>query len=381
MKIVIAPDKFKGTLTSFEFCDIFESTFQKLLPKATVISLPLADGGDGTIDIAQHYLGGEFISKEVRNAYGVIVNANYLYSESTKTAFIEMAEASGMKTIVHNDLNVKEASTFGTGELILDAINKGAETIILGLGGSATNDCGIGMAKALGYCLLDESGNEVVPIGKNLPKITKITSENVHTQLFEVNFKIACDVTNPLYGSNGASYVYAKQKGASDSDIELLENGMQHFSKVLDDYFNINTQEIIGGGAAGGMGVASKTFLNGELISGIELVKELSNFNAHIKNADWILTGEGMLDEQTKNGKTIQGILSVRPSPTKIAVFCGKIAIATKTLDTLNINYAKDILSIAEDLNDALTNTKQHLHILAEQFVKNEFAEANFAKS
>ncbi|WP_075341451.1 glycerate kinase [Tenacibaculum agarivorans] len=370
MRIVIAPDKFKGTLTSFEFCDIFKNTLQEFSPNTHIQLLPLADGGDGTIDIAQYYLGGSFITKEVQSAYFNTIKASYLYAETTKTAFIEMAEASGMKALISDHLNVRKASTFGTGELIIDALDRGAETIIIGLGGSATNDCGIGMANALGYEFYDRQENLVHPIGENLAKIEKITSTNIHPRLHHVNFKIACDVTNPLYGPNGAANVYAKQKGASDKDIAVLEDGMIHFSSVLDRHFDTKTQSIVGGGAAGGMGVGCHIFLQGELISGFSLLKDLANFEEAIQHADWIITGEGQLDEQTKNGKTIQGILQARNPDTKVAVFCGQVSLTNAELTNFKIDYARDIISIATDINDAFTNTKQHLKHLAETFVK-----------
>ncbi|WP_299676037.1 glycerate kinase [uncultured Tenacibaculum sp.] len=372
MRIVIAPDKFKGTLSSFEFCDIFKNTLQNFVHRDNIKLLPLADGGDGTIDIAQYYLGGNLMTKQVKSAYLNEIEASYLYSETTKTAFIEMAEASGMKALIGDVLNVKKASTFGTGELIIDALEKGAETIIIGLGGSATNDCGIGMATALGYEFYDVKGNPVHPIGENLNEIEKVSSKNIHPKLQNTTFKIACDVTNPLYGPNGASHVYAKQKGASESDIILLENGMIHLSKVLDDHFNTQTQKIVGGGAAGGMGVGCHIFLKGELISGINLIKELANFNEVIQDADWIITGEGKLDEQTKNGKTIQGILQARNLLTKVAVFCGEISLTSEELKHFKIDYAKDIINIATDVNDAFDRTKFYLKELAEKFVEDQ---------
>ncbi len=370
MKIVIAPDKFKGTLTSFEFCNIVEKSILSIIPEANILKLPLADGGDGTIEIIHHYLNGEFINTQVKNPFFETINASYLFNSAKKIAFIEMAEASGIKSIKKHSLNVKKTSTYGTGELIKNAIEKGAKTIILGLGGSATNDCGIGMAHALGYNFLDKDQNPVFPIGENLQNIKYIDNKNVLPNLYEIDFKIACDVTNPLYGAEGAVNVYAKQKGASDEDLPLLENGVISFSEVINDYFNIKSQQIIGGGAAGGMGVGCTTFLQGKLISGNELIQNLANFKEKIKDADWIITGEGKLDNQTASGKTIQGILKARNSTNKIAVLCGKITLSKNEINNLNINHAEDIISIAKNEKDAFENTTTHLSYLAKKVAK-----------
>ncbi len=371
MKIVIAPDKFKGTLSSFEFCEIFKEAILSTLPNTKVLSIPLADGGDGTIEIIHHYLGGSFIKLKVNNPFFQSVEATYLYSSKHKTAFIEMAEASGVKLIPEASLNVIEATTYGTGELIKNAIRKGAKKIILGLGGSATNDCGIGMASALGYRFLDNNGNSIIPIGKNLSKITTIVDTDVIPELYNVDFKIACDVNNPLYGVNGAAKIYAKQKGASDDSIDLLEKGLIGFSKIINTFFNTRCETIIGGGAAGGMGVGCNVFLKGKLISGYKLIQELADFEKKIENADWIVTGEGKLDPQTESGKTIQGILKVRKTKNKVAVICGEITTSKSDLKDLNIDYADEIIRIAKNKEDAFNNTKVHLLNIAKNFITN----------
>ena len=250
--------------------------------------------------------------------------ASYLYSDSSKTAFIEMAEASGVKLLRPEQFDCKNASTLGTGEMILDAMNIGASTIILGIGGSATNDCGIGMATALGYRFLDDNNQEVKPIGANLSSINSIDITKVHPKLNDIDFKIACDVTNPLYGKEGAAYVYAEQKGAKAEDVIMLDKGLKDFSKIINSVFNVDVQSIEGAGAAGGMGIASKVFLKGALESGIQLIKNLANFDDKINQSDWVITGEGKLDLQTLSGKTITGILiSAKAKKIKVAAFWG----------------------------------------------------------
>jgi len=370
MKIVIAPDKFKNSLSSLEFCNIVEKQILSQNPEATIVKLPLADGGDGTIDIVNFYLNGETKEKTVSNPFFKAIKATYLYAEKSKTAFIEMAEASGVKLLSANALDCKNATTFGTGELILDAINNGAKNIILGIGGSATNDCGIGMATALGYRFLDKENKSVNPIGAKLSTIKTIDLSQVHPKLFEVDFQIACDVTNPLYGKNGAAYVYAEQKGATKEDIKLLDKGLEDFSKIISSVFHVNAQSVSGAGAAGGMGIAAKVFLKGNLESGIKLIKQLSDFDNQITDADWIITGEGKLDKQTLSGKTIQGILDASaPKNIKVAAFCGTIDINKKNLNSMGITYAAEVIKEAKNLEDAMMNAKLHLKNMTKKFV------------
>lgn len=262
MKIVLAPDKFKGSLTATEFCDEVADVLTSYDVSLQIKKLPLADGGDGTIEVANYYLGGSLVDLEVTGPYFNKVKATYLYSDRTRTAFIEMAEASGLKLVKDQPLDTKNATTLGTGELIKDAISKGAHKIILGIGGSATSDCGIGMAKALGFKFLDKNGLELEPIGASLSKIESIDKVDVLPELSNVAFTIACDVSNPLFGENGAAYIYAEQKGATAEDIQLLDDGLQSFSKVLKAEYAFDLQNIPGAGAAGGLGAASITFLS-----------------------------------------------------------------------------------------------------------------------
>ena len=369
MKIVLAPDKYKGSLTGLEFCNIVAPILKQTV-NADVINVPLADGGDGTIEVVNYYLNGNNIEVEVNNPVFNKIKANYLYAEESKTAFIEMAEASGLKLLKPEEQNCMNTTTFGTGQLILDAINKGAKHIILGIGGSATNDCGIGMATALGYRFLDENNNQVKPIGSELINIKSIDDTHVDSQLKSVSIQIACDVTNPLFGTNGAAHVYAKQKGASKNDIEYLDQGLQSFSKVLDAHFNTNVQDISGAGAAGGMGAGCVTFLNGTLSPGIELVKQIADFDNKIKNSDWIITGEGKLDSQTLSGKAIDGILkSAKPQGIKVATFCGSVDLSQEALQKIGIQYSASIMDKAKNFEDALVNTETYLNQITKDFI------------
>jgi len=371
MKLIIAPDKFKNSLTGLEFCAAVETGIREIIPKVNIIKLPLADGGDGTIEVVNYYLKGEVIHVTVNNPFFKPVSASYLFAKSSKTAFIEMAEASGVKLLKPEALDCKNATTFGTGELILDAINRGALNIILGIGGSATNDCGIGMATALGYRFLDNDNKAVKPTGANLSHIKVIDASHVHPKLNEVNFNIACDVNNPLYGENGAAYVYAKQKGATPKDIEMLDKGLQDFSKLIVSKFGVNPQLIKGAGAAGGMGIASKVFLNGRLENGIQLIKDLAEFDSKLSTADWVITGEGRLDYQTLSGKTIMGVInSAKSKNVKVAVFCGAIALEQNKIKALGILHADKVDNYAENKADAITNGFTYVMQMARGFAQ-----------
>lgn len=371
MKIIIAPDKFKGSLTGMEFCKAAEEGIKRIIPDAKVRWLPLADGGDGTIEVVNFYLNGQIVNVLVNNPFFVPINATYLYSDTTKTAFIEMAEASGLKLLRPEQFDCKNATTLGTGEMIIDAIDKGALTIILGIGGSATNDCGIGMAEALGFRFLDVDGNPVRPIGKSLSEIRRIDDSNVDTRLKHTTFKIACDVTNPLYGSNGAAYTYAPQKGASQKDVLMLDKGLQDFSVILQEAFKIDAQSIEGAGAAGGLGIASKVFLNGTLEPGIDLMKNIAQFESRIENADWIITGEGKLDSQTLSGKTVQGIISsAKAKNIKVAALCGAIELDEKSIKAFGIDYLDAVLNHSENMEDAMLNGFQYVKEMARNFAE-----------
>lgn len=371
MKIVIAPDKFKNSLTGLEFCNAVEEGICSTISNVDIVKLPLADGGDGTIEVVNYYLKGEVIHVIVNNPFFQPITASYLYSESSKTAFIEMAEASGVKRLKPEQFDCKNATTLGTGEMIVDAIKKGASKIILGIGGSATNDCGIGMATALGYRFLDKNNTEVKPIGANLSKIASIDVSNVHDKLYEVDFSVACDVNNPLYGLNGAAHVYGAQKGATTTDIVTLDRGLRDFSKILNAVFNIDVQSVKGAGAAGGMGIASKLFLKGNLKSGIELVKHLADFDAKIENSEWIITGEGRLDNQTFSGKAIKGVVdSAKKYGIKIAAFCGSTNLNSNAIKEFGIDYVDLVDNYAKNKKDAMQNGFSYVRDIAKVFAE-----------
>mgnify|MGYP001813934258 CR=1 FL=1 len=362
MKFVIAPDKYKGSLTAFEFCNAVEEGFNKALVNTEIIKMPLADGGDGTIDVVKHYLKGDIIKVKANDPLFRTIEASYLFSSETKISYIEMAEASGLKLLKENEKNCMLTTTLGTGELIADALQKGAKEIILGIGGSATNEGGIGMAFALGFRFLDKNNAVLEPKGENLMHIKTIDSSGVNPLLKNVVVKVACDVTNPLYGKNGAAYIYASQKGASNEEIEALDNGLKNYSEIVQRQFGIDVQQIEGAGAAGGMGAGSVVFLNAQLTSGIDLIKELADFDTNIKGADWIITGEGKLDDQTLSGKTISGVItSAKNQNIPVAALCGSVNLSVETQKELGLDYAISIVKGISDLEEAMASSYTNL--------------------
>ncbi|WP_420603163.1 glycerate kinase [Flagellimonas sp.] len=371
MKFVLAPDKYKGSLSGLQFCEVVERGLRRVFPNAEIVQMPLADGGDGTAEVVQHYLHACQLKTIVKDPLFRDVTSGYLFSQEKETAFVEMSEASGYKLLDKDELNCMNTTSFGTGQLIVHAIEQGAKEIVLGIGGSATNDAGMGMAAALGYQFLDEKGNELSPIGKNLSKVVKIDLEDVLPTLKDVKIKVACDVNNPFYGRQGAAYVYGPQKGASAEDIIHLDQGLESFAKIVHGQFGVDVQKIPRAGAAGGMGAGAKVFLEAVLLSGIDLIKEIADFDNAIMDADWIITGEGQLDHQTSSGKTIDGVIkSAKIQGIPVAAFCGSVDIDINQLEGMGLEYATSILNGIGTLEDAKNNTSKNLEMTSYNFAR-----------
>ncbi len=369
MKIVIAPDKFRGSLTGIEFCWIIKEAIWEVLEDVEFVEAPVADGGDGTLAALEAQVPHGKKTVEVLDPLFRKIQASYLYNDIYKIAFVEMAEASGLRLLQEEERNCCESTSYGTGELIKAAMDQGAKKIILGIGGSATNDCGMGMAAALGYQFLDAHGKEVKPIGKNLSLVKEIKTDAVDPRIMEVDFEVACDVISPLYGEYGAAYVYGPQKGASEEEIAMLDQGLRDFNQVLIKAFNQDIHDIYGTGAAGGMGAGAMNFLNGELKSGIELVKEMIRFDKRIEGADWLITGEGKLDFQTLSGKAVKGVVeSAQLQDIPVAAFCGSISLPQDALSTMGIYYSDSVMLQALNYDDAMKNGKTYLAKMARDF-------------
>ena len=310
-KIVVASDSFKGCLSSMQVADAVERAVLQACPACDVIKIDVADGGEGTMDALQHTLGGHKIWLEVSDPLGRPVRASYVILEDGTSAVVEMAVASGLTLLSPEERNPLETSTYGTGQLIADALNKGCRKFLIGIGGSATNDAGMGMLQALGYRFTDAQGNVLCGCGESLEKVASIDASSASPALKESEFIVACDVDAPLYGPKGAAYVFAPQKGADTETVERLDNGLKHFSEVVAKSMDVIEEyaHTHGAGAAGGLGFGLMTFLNARLVSGINMVLDAIGFDSIIKDADLIITGEGRIDSQTLAGKTPYGVL------------------------------------------------------------------------
>jgi glycerate 2-kinase len=312
MKVVIAPDSFKESLTAKQVCIAIETGFKRVFPSATYHLVPVADGGEGTVQSLVDATDGELKHLIVTGPMAKKVNAFYgLLGGDRQTAVIEMAAASGLHHVEADLRDPKLASSYGTGELIKAALDNGVKKIIIGLGGSATNDGGIGMLSALGVIFLDDAGKELVANGAALSLIKTIRTELIDPRLAECEVLVACDVDNPLCGIRGASHVFGPQKGATHEDIQFLDNSLKHYAACIKQQCNIEVLEQPGAGAAGGMGAALMAFTNATLKPGIELVLEAVNLKQFMQGADLVITGEGRIDEQTLYGKTPMGVATV----------------------------------------------------------------------
>ena len=308
MKVAAAIDSFKGSMTSLEVAEAFEKGVKKVYKDAEFIKIPLADGGEGTVKALIDNLDGKMVNIKVKDPLMRDIDSFYGISGDGKTAVIEMAAASGLPLLSPDERNPLKATTFGTGELIKDALEKGCWEFIIGIGGSATNDAGTGMLSALGYIFLDENGNELEPNGENLINIKSFKDDKVMKEVSEAKFLIACDVDNPFYGTNGAAHVYGKQKGATGDIIKILDDGMRNFSNVIEKIKKTDISNISGSGAAGGLGGAFTAFFNSELKPGIDIITEKIELENKINGSDYVITGEGRIDFQSAMGKTPSGV-------------------------------------------------------------------------
>lgn len=309
MKVVIAIDSFKGSLTSMEAGYAAKEGILKAYAEADVVVKPLADGGEGTTEALIEGLGGTYVNVEVTGPMGKPVSARYGIMADGRTAIMEMAEAAGIILLDRKELNPWKASTTGVGEMILDAVNKGCREFIIGIGGSATTEGGIGMLQALGYVFYDADGKSLPPVFESLDKIESICAENVPEILQECHFQIACDVTNPLCGEDGAIYVYGSQKGVKQIEKKLMDEAMLHYAKKTAEFVGKDNSLISGVGASGGLGFAFLSFLsNVELKSGIAVVLEAIELEKELVDTDIVITGEGCMDFQTAMGKVPVGV-------------------------------------------------------------------------
>ena len=307
MTILIAPDKFKGSLTAQQVCKAIEEGLCSINPALTIFSIPLADGGEGTSDLLTDFSDGSNVSVTVVDPLFREIESGYGISRDGKTAFIEMAKASGLQLLNSKERGPLTTTTFGTGQLIKHALERGAKHIILGIGGSATNDAGIGMAEALGFSFLSASKEKLRPIGKNLVHLASIETDHIHPLLTHTKFTVLCDVQNQLCGVEGAAYVFGPQKGAGAAEVKILDRGLRQFKKIAKATFKTNL-DFPGAGAAGGLGAGAKVFLKATVSGGFDFISRFTKLEDTIRRVDIVLTGEGKIDRQTLSGKVVRGV-------------------------------------------------------------------------
>ena len=308
MKIIISPDSFKGTMTSGEVTSVIKTAIKKVDNNIETICLPIADGGEGTLDALIKATKGRYLTAVVQNPLGKLIEAKYGVLGDEKTCVIEMAQASGLTLIQEKEKTPRFATTYGTGQLIQHAMDSGYRQFIIGIGGSATNDGGQGMLRALGMKFIAKDGKKILNDVFQFKEINKIDLSNFDSRISESAFMIACDVENPLIGSNGATSVFGPQKGVVQHDINRFDQNLNHYISVVESQQNVEVRHRAGAGAAGGIGSAFMAFFPHQFKSGVDIVLEAVQFSKHLDHADFVITGEGKSDEQTLSGKAPIGV-------------------------------------------------------------------------
>ncbi len=365
-KYVVIPDSFKGCLSSGEICDIIAREIRRRDPEARVCALPVADGGEGTVDAFLGALGGEKIAVPCRDPYGRPLTAHYGLFPDGKTAVIEMAAAAGLP-LVGEDRRVADTTTYGVGQLIAHALKRGAERIILGLGGSATNDGGCGAAAALGVEFLDAEGKAFVPVGGTLCRIAHIRTDGLLPALRQAEVIAMCDIDNPLCGESGAAAIFAPQKGADAATVRMLDEGLAHLAAVIEMDLDRSLLTLPGGGAAGGFGAGSVAFLGARLQMGIEAVLDLTDFDRLAADAYLVITGEGRLDSQSLRGKVVVGVARrARALSVPVVALVGSSETDIAAAYDAGVTAVFPINPAPTTLSEALAHARTHLAFTAE---------------
>ncbi|KXN76843.1 glycerate kinase family protein [Lactobacillus johnsonii] len=370
-KYVVAPDSFKESMTAKEVCNAMENGIKKADSAAEVIKVPMADGGEGTVDSLVDATHGQRVIVEVTGPLGNKISASYGILGNGTTAVIEMAKASGLEIVEKKKRNPMITTTFGTGELIRDALDHNVKEIIIGLGGSSTNDGGSGMAQALGAKLLDQNNHQIPFGGGNLDKLDKIDISNLDSRLQDVKIILASDVTNPLIGKDGASRVFGPQKGATPEMVEKLENNLQHYAKIVKRDLNKEVALVSGAGAAGGLGAGLMAFTTCEMRRGVDLAIEVTKLEEKIRDADYVFTGEGGTDFQTKFGKTPYGVAKLGKKYHKPVIsLAGYLGEGIDSLYSEGFTAIFGIIPGACDLSTALKNGPSNVARTTENIVR-----------
>ena len=370
MKIIIAPDSYKESLTALEVAENIEKGIKAAVPASETIKVPMADGGEGTVQALVDANDGQMIKEEVIGPEGNKVKAFYGILDGNR-AVIEMAAASGISYIDPVTADPRTTTTYGTGQLIKSALKRGARHIIVGIGGSATMDAGIGALQALGFTFKDKEGQEIGRGGGQIHRIASVSKENLYPPAEELYLEIACDVSNPLYGENGAAYIYGPQKGASKEQVEELDQNFRKFNQFVRDNYNRDLQLLPGAGAAGGLGAGLITFLNGELKEGADIVARANRLEEKLKGADLVITGEGQLDSQTVNNKApIHVAHLAQKQGIPVIAIAGSFGDGYQKVYQEGIDAAFSIIDKPASLNKIILATPELLQETARNIIK-----------
>ena len=371
MKIVLAPNAFKGSLTATEAAIAMEAGVRKILPDAEVVQVPVADGGDGLIDVAVEALNGEIRTLMVKGPRESILEANYGYVKSMDMVVVEMALASGLALLPKELQDPTLTTTYGTGELIKAGLDLGVNQINVGIGGSATTDGGIGMAQALGVRFLDKNGRQLPGIGQSLALIAKIDISGLDPRIKETTVNAVCDVENPLYGSQGAAFVYGPQKGASPEQVRALDNGLKNFAQRIKEDLGIDVGDMPGAGAAGGLGAGLHAFLGAQLYKGIDLILDLVGLHEKLSGADLVITGEGQIDFQTIFGKAPGGVgAAAKAQGIPCFAIAGSIGKDLGGLHEAGINAVFGLCPGPMSLEESMKLSKENVIRVTEQAIR-----------
>ncbi len=377
MRVVIAPDSFKECLRADEVAEAIEAGWLAGMPGTETQCFPMADGGEGTVDAVVRAAGGETVTIEVTGPRGEAVSAAYGRIQGGQVAIIEMAAASGLDLVPPDERDPCMTSTFGTGELIAHALDQGVNDVIIGVGGSATNDGGAGMAQALGYQFINKQGNELERGGARLVQLDRIDPSKRHPRLDEVNVYVACDVNNPLCGPSGATAIYGPQKGASAEDVLILDHALGHFAKIIQRDLGVEILRVEGAGAAGGLAGGLMAFAGAKLERGLELIATLCNLPEVIASADLVITGEGSLDAQSCFGKTPVGLAQLAlPHRVPVLALGGRVLPGAEALLEHGITSIHPICPGPQTWETARDSAKENLRFTAEQLARTWYAAA-----
>ena len=362
MNILLAFDSFKDALPASDVCQSLQRGLAQTLPDATYQLIPLADGGEGTLDVLHATVPSEWISCPVADPLGRPITARYLWLTGTQTAIVELAQASGLERLTHSERNCLYTSTLGTGQLMADALNRGCTDLILTVGGSATNDAGLGIAAALGYSMLDAAGQPVSPTGENLAAVHTIVPPDWLTGKQFLNLRILTDVTNPFCGPAGAAHIFGEQKGADSATRHYLDEGMEHLATVFEQTRGKNIRQIPGAGAAGGVAGGMAALFDASIIPATDYLFAVLNMRDKLRQADLLITGEGRVDAQSWQGKLVSGLLALaREEDVPTILVCGTLQDTRQVLAQPGVLYATSILPGPMSLETALSQTGQLL--------------------